>query len=228
MHEIKELEKNWKKHKRKNRWGWFKVVLIFTILSFLVIFSFNFIPKDFKFPSIPIFSSKDKNQDKDNNFTSLIVEPFYENIQYREEKVKKVEKNITKVIKKEENSLIVEEDIPILEEVEEIKPLVIIETNSNEAYRSVEKRFKQNKSVDDALFLSRVYYKKRLYKKSAYWALEANKIDDTIEETLFLFVKSKAKLKEKKEAIRILNEYIKKVDSKKAKELLEKIEKNRI
>ncbi|MDQ7086309.1 MAG: hypothetical protein Q9M36_16040 [Sulfurovum sp.] len=103
--------------------------------------------------------------------------------------------------KSETSSILV--DIPILDmennivleksTKKETVQLNIIGTSSAIAYEDVEERFNQNHDIDDALFLAKSYYKKGDYKKSAYWALETNKLDDNIEESIFIFVESKVK-----------------------------------
>ncbi|MFK5975997.1 MAG: CDC27 family protein [Sulfurovum sp.] len=116
-------------------------------------------------------------------------------------------------------------DIPVLDEKANLN---IIESTSLSAYKDVEKRFFQTHNIDDALFLATSYYKRGDYKKAQYWALESNKIDADIEESIFIFVKSKLKLDNKNEAISILVSYIKKSDSEEAKNLLYKIKNNKL
>ncbi len=126
-------------------------------------------------------------------------------------------------------------DIPILDGRQEERSnasgnvrkkihLDIIKTTNVTAYKDVEKRFKQSHDVDDSLFLARSYYKKGNYKKSEYWALETNKVDSNIEESMLIFVKSKMKLGRKNEAKNILTTYIRKSNSPEAKKLLYRIE----
>ena len=66
------------------------------------------------------------------------------------------------------------------------------------------------------------------YKKSEYWALETNKLDEDSEESLFIFVKSKVKLGRKNEAVTILTDYIKMTNSQEGKKLLYQIENNKL
>ena len=139
--------------------------------------------------------------------------------------------------KKQLNILV---DVPMLdgddnteyeEEITRDKPKVhldIIETTNVTAYKDVEKRFMQSHEIEDALFLARSYYKKGDYKKSENWALEANKLDEGSEESLFIFVKSKVKLGSKNEAVSILKGYINMTDSQEGKKLLYKIENNKL
>ena len=101
--------------------------------------------------------------------------------------------------------------------------LKIFKTTSVSAYRDVEKRFKLSHNVHDALFLARGYYHHGDYKKSEYWALQANKIDNTTEESWLIFVKSKYSLGQKSEAKHILESYMRKSDSVAARKLMKKL-----
>jgi tetratricopeptide (TPR) repeat protein len=103
-----------------------------------------------------------------------------------------------------------------------------METSSVTAYKDVEKRFSQSHDIDDALFLARSYYKKGNYKKAEHWALETNKVDPNMEESILIFVKSKIKLGRKNEAISILKSYLKRSNSQEAINLLHHIENNKI
>ncbi len=148
-----------------------------------------------------------------------------------EEKIKKIEdlapvKEIT--------------EIPLLEETtvqQSLKPiktkkkekrhkkihLKIIETSHVSAYKDVEKRFYQSHELEDSLFLARAYFNRGNYKKAEYWALQTNRINQNIEESWLIFVRSKVKLGHKNEAINILESYIKRSHSEEAKKLLIKL-----
>jgi hypothetical protein len=163
-------------------------------------------------------------------------------------KISTLEKEIVKVENKSLEALI---DIPILDddreetvkvpkqvavstkEVLNKMPKVykklhfeITESSNITAYKDVEERFYRSHDTDDSLFLAKSYYKKENYKKAEYWALQTNKENENIEESIFIFIKSKAKLGEKNEAISILNTYIKKSNSKKAQDVLDTIKSN--
>ncbi|MDQ7047449.1 MAG: hypothetical protein Q9M39_07455 [Sulfurovum sp.] len=126
-------------------------------------------------------------------------------------------------------------DIPILDGEEEdhlAKPkkaihLDIIKTANARAFKDVEKRFRSSHDTEDSLFLARTYYDKGQYEQSEFWALETNKISPNIEESMFIFVKSKMKLGRKDEARNILTGYLKKSNSPKARNLLLRIENNK-
>jgi len=117
---------------------------------------------------------------------------------------------------------------PKLLKEKEKKYLNIVKTSNVIAYEDVEERFRQTHDIDDALFLAKSYYKKAFYKKSKYWALEANKIDDNLEESLLIFVKSKVKLGKRDESISLLKKYIEKTNSEDASTLLDIIENHKL
>jgi len=95
---------------------------------------------------------------------------------------------------------------------------------SGNNYMSIMKsKFTQNKNPREAILISTAYYKAGNYVESEKWALSANNLDENIEESWFLFAKSKAKLGKDREAIKILLSYYKKTKSDKAKELITKI-----
>ena len=101
--------------------------------------------------------------------------------------------------------------------------LKIFETTSVSAYKDVERRFKLSHDIDDALFLARGYYRHGNYKKAEYWALQANKVDNTVEESWLIFIKSKYNLGQKSEAKHILESYIRKSGSVAARKLMKKL-----
>lgn len=103
------------------------------------------------------------------------------------------------------------------------KHINIIESSSVSAYKDVENRFIQSHDTDDSLFLAKSYYRKGNYKKAEYWALQTNKINNSIDESWLIYVKAKAKLKHKNEAIRILTNYAKRSNSSAAWNLLLKL-----
>ena len=103
--------------------------------------------------------------------------------------------------------------------------LNIIKSSSVSAYADVEKRFMQSYDTDDSLFLAKSYYRKKNYKKAEYWALQTNKVNNSLEESWLIYVKSKAKLGHKNEAIHILTNYAQRSNSSAAWNLLLKLKK---
>ena len=236
MYDIKPLESEWKKYRKKRQKPWYVGGFIFLILGLLVItFSGNVkidlssltaYFKTIQSNELPVIKEIKSHVLLDNALVTLETE----------KKASKTEQYITiETVEKNElkapNILV---DIPVLEKVEQPMNenvsidkkkvhINIIETSSVTAYKDVEKRFLQSHDVDDSLFLAKSYYKKGHYKEAEYWALETNKIDEYIEESVLIFVKAKAKLGHKNEAESILTNYISKTASQEAKNVLFRI-----
>ena len=85
-------------------------------------------------------------------------------------------------------------------------------------------RFYESKDPNDSLFLATSYYEQNDYAKAFYWAIETNRITEDIEDSWIIMAKSKARMGDRNEALRILKAYIAKKDSKEASNLLERME----
>jgi tetratricopeptide (TPR) repeat protein len=238
MYDIKPLEEEWKRYKRKKMRPWY--VSIFSIL-FIGILALSFLNyKDLiysKFEnneSVSITKQKpttilldkalttlevkkeiaeksitDSNAEPGTDIASTIDDPM----RYEHPNARKVSIKVTEPIKK-----------PVATEKPRKKMhLNIIETTSASAYKDVAKRFADTADTDDSLFLARTYYEQGNNKKAIYWALETNKINSNIEESWLIFAKSKARSGHKNDAIRILSSYIKRSNSYEAKALLKKL-----
>lgn len=90
---------------------------------------------------------------------------------------------------------------------------------------TIKEKFSKSKKPREALLLAKAYYADAKYKEAEHWALVANKLNNNLDESWFVFAKSKAKLGQRDEAIKILASYYKKSHSQKAKILIEKIKK---
>jgi len=228
MYEMTSLEEDWKSYKKKKRRPF---LVLFFLLSIAIVsiftvkeqkISFNtlrhYVPN---FINFNILKSKVEAQSiEESLISSNALSTLAEN------------KN-SQALQKDENILV---DIPILDmennRVIENKSsnekalLNIIGTSNVIAYEEVEKRFESSHNIEDALFLAKNYYKKGNYEKAAYWALETNKLDDDVEESIFIFVESKVKSGQVNEGLLILKRYIKQSGSDEAKKLLFRIENN--
>ena len=248
MYDIKPLEEEWKRYKKKKRKPWYAFIFSILIIAALAFSFLNY--KDV------IFSKFENNE-------SVVVEKPKPSVILLDSalttlEVKKeiIEKSIVKelIIEKStnDNSVEIETDdssddpmryehpnakkvsITVTEAIK--KPVIvekprkkmhlnIIETTSASAYRDVAKRFADTSDTDDSLFLARTYYEKGNNKKAIYWALETNKVNSNIEESWLIFAKAKARSGHKNEAISILSSYIKRSNSAEAKALLKKLKK---
>ena len=231
MYDINPLESEWKKYRKKRQKPWYIGGLIFFILALLAITFSGNVRIDLS--SLTSYFKTIKSNEPsvvkvvkskvllDNALDTLEIEKSIFTIET-------VEKKETKA----PNILV---DIPVLEEMRQAPMneniskdrkkvhINIIETSSVTAYKDVEERFLQSHDVDDSLFLAKSYYKKGHYKEAEYWALETNKIDEHIEESVLIFVKAKAKLGHENEAESILTNYISKTGSQEAKNVLFRI-----
>ena len=204
MYEMKPLEDEWIQYKRNKR-----KPLLFTLLftMIVIVLIVTFVPKKMNLDVVKKYIQKiSKTILSEDNSTNVSKE------------IVKINVDSTK------EELLV--DIPVLEEENNKTQLNIIGTSSVVAYEDVEKRFAQSHDIDDALFLANGYYKRGDYIKSAYWALETNKLDADVEESIFIFVESKIKSGQVNEGISILKKYMKQSNSEEAKKLLFRIENN--
>ncbi len=234
MYDIKPLEEEWKKYKKKKMKPWYTVIFFIFLMLLISLTFLNYKEIDFL-----KFNDKSKVEIVTDKSTTLLIDKALTTLETKKSEVTEI-KPMT-VTSYENESMEIVEDIPMLEDVKTIKEprvkiktieksrkkmhLNIIETTSVSAYKDVEKRFNQSHDTDDSLFLAKSYYRKGNYKKAEYWALQTNKVNENIEESWLIFAKSKVKLGRKNEAIRILTAYIKRSDSTQAKSLLDKIKK---
>jgi hypothetical protein len=90
------------------------------------------------------------------------------------------------------------------------------------------KKFSKSKNPREALLLAKAFYLQKDYKNSEKWAFTANKLDSSNAESWHIFAKSKLKLGQKNEALKILSTYYKKSHSLKTKALILKIKSERL
>lgn len=243
MHDIRHLESEWKKYRKKKLKLWYIAFFVLILLSSIAIFFLNSekidvsTVKGYFNGSNESVTLQDRSNntsvpEEQNNNSYLLVDSALERLE--------VEGSVIEVVdNKAKNSSDIVVDVPILDDTKESVDrelpgsrkkvhLEIIESTSARAYQDVEDRFNQSKDINDALFLANSYYNNGNYKKAEYWALQTNRLDATLEESLLLFVKSKVKLGNKNEAMAILNSYLKKTNSQDAKKLLYKIENGKL
>ncbi len=243
MYDIKRLEYDWKQYRKKKLKPWYigsvsLLVVLASVTFFIMNEKIDFsVLKSYFETSKDISSDEDRTKDildskKMNVKQSVLIDDALNTLEVKDNVIDLTDK----VVQKPLNILV---DIPVLDDAK--KPLYqempearkkmhleIIESTSVTAYKDVEKRFLESHDIDDALFLARSYYKKGDYEKAVYWALEINKLDEDMEEGLLIFVKSKANMGRKNEAISILMTYIKKSDSQEAKKLLYRIKNDKL
>ena len=244
MYDVKELEEQWKQYDRRRK----RPVIVFTILGLLVsgiifyLYSNGILNK---LVDQVILSHSTMNEVNSTVKSVALVEKniskadvlekkeFNIEVSSSEEPQEKKKFNIEvssslKEVKPYEMAQlepILEESKPLsYQNKKENLKLDIADRQDEAAYKDVERRFYETRDTADSLFLARHFYMKGEYKKAEYWALQTNKIDDTLEEAWLLFAQAKAKMGEKKKAIKALKAYIQRSDSLRAKRLLDQIQ----
>jgi len=225
MYDIKQLENEWKKYKIKKRKPlYIGILLVLFVLVAFFIFNENKI--DFSAIKKPLNYFKTSVQNVESRDKNILLNKGLLNLETKLLSTPTIDVEVV-------DNLV---DIPILDikgEDNHIESdrgnrkkmhIDIIGTSSITAYEDVEKRFLQSRDIDDALFLAKGYYKRSNYEKAVYWSFEVNKLDEDLEESIFIFVKSKVKLGQKNEGILLLKNYLKKSHSEVGKVLLYKIE----
>lgn len=102
-------------------------------------------------------------------------------------------------------------------------------TSTSADYLEIMKdKFTRSKNPRDAVLLAQTYYKQGQYAEAEQWALAANKLNNSLEESWLMFAKSKVKLGKQDEAIKILASYYKKSRSVEAKKLIGQIKTGKI
>jgi len=245
MYDIKQLEEEWKRYRKKKLKPWYiGAGILLVLMLFIIFFQSNLkinvsalkmyleTPNEIQTSENNKKSEDTPRYDRVKIKETVLIDDALENLEIKENVIEMADKVV-----KEPNNILV--DIPILDDTNEATveeetearkkiDLEIIDSTSVSGYKDVEKRFFESHDIDDALFLARSYYKNGNYEKAQYWALETNKLDEDQEESLLLFVKSKVKLGHKNEALSILTSYVKQTDSKEGKKLLYRIENDKL
>ncbi len=155
------------------------------------------------------------------------------NLQYHEQTQKKspATPNVTKQesIQKKSTPIVTHQKAQKKEEqaqqktTEDVNVIKIKKQNTYEDIDYVLKRFKKNNNPALSLFIAKKYYELGDYKQAYNYALITNKINNNIEASWIVFSKSLVKLKQKKKAIKTLQQYINHSGSNQARLLLEDI-----
>jgi len=116
-----------------------------------------------------------------------------------------------------------EEEVPNRKKKRKNLLIQISEGGGKDIATDIENRFEFAKDKSDSLFLAKYYYDKMKYAKAERWALETNKLDNTIEESWLIFAKSLAKQGKRIESLKVLRAFLGKENSAKARALMDKI-----
>ncbi len=219
MYDIQPLEDEWNKYRKKKRLPFYLAGSLFILFFGVVIFFTNY--KSI----LPLKDNKIHKKIIQNK--KILLDKALNKLEVK--KVADTTEDMNNNPMEASDVLVEPQEHPTKQKIINVPHkkihLNIIKISDNNAYKDVEKRFKNSHDIDDALFLAKNYYRKKSYKKAIYWSLEVNKIDENIEESWLIFANSKIKTGHKNEAIRILTEYLKRANSYKAKNLLGKLKK---
>lgn len=112
----------------------------------------------------------------------------------------------------------------IIELEPKAKPKIDIQISSeNNEISMLKENFNKNKNPEIALKIARRCYQDKRYSDTIKWALSANNLDSSIEESWVMFAKAKYMLKQKDDALRALEEYNKNKNKPEINELINKI-----
>jgi tetratricopeptide (TPR) repeat protein len=217
MYDVEKLEKEWLAYKRKKYTFWVVLVVLSVLFVLMIVFRAELMgltpwgEKDANSsmelnsslkPYVPtmLVEANESQEDEDS-----IKSPDSDDASQKKRKYLKIEVTESDLVEDDEQEFLEEDDDPTI--------------------KSAKANFEQFNSANDSLYLARAYYKMGEYDKAQKWALATNNIDNGVEESWFIFAKSKAKSGYKQEAIEILSAYIKKRNSAKARVLLQKIKK---
>ncbi len=241
MYDIKPLEEEWERYNKKRKRPLY--ILVFIVLSVIgagAVWKYS----DLTLLNVDKNSSSAKIQSSD-----VLIDKPISKLEVRKGKVREADIPAKENLPVTANTIVddnpmdpgdvfVDKNERIKKTVKKVSHPIVAEkprtrkkihfemhdANTPRACKEIESRFAFAPDPDDSLFLARIYYKNRSYRKAAYWALQTNKLNGDIEESWLIFARAKAKTGQKNEAISVLTQYIKKSKSVKAKKLLQKLE----
>ena len=120
--------------------------------------------------------------------------------------------------------LVKENAITVQEKPEELFVKIAHNQISDDELNSVIKRFEKQKKPALSLFIAKKYYEQGNYQEAYNYALETNKINPEIEDSILIFCQSLVKLGNKEKAVATLQAYLQKSYSVQASILLNEIQ----
>jgi len=215
MYDVDKIEKEWYRYRRKKI---FKAVGITTVV--LSIISFVILS-----PNLGISFGDSNSTVIATNITKAKIIDEPKRVNRLETQVPSLEPKANIENRKVGQMVFQSSEDSIKKEPRKRKKLHIEVTSRDgkSIAKDIESRFKFAKDKDDALFLAKYYYDKNMYSKSEIWALEANKIDNNMDNSWIIFAKSLAKQGKRAESLKVLQSYYDKSSSINAKKLMDKI-----
>ncbi|MCF6330204.1 MAG: hypothetical protein L3I99_01490 [Sulfurimonas sp.] len=239
MHNIYELEKQWRNYKTRKY-----LPHVGAVITTLFLLAYVFItittPKKKEVQNVlkeksteylAIEEKKPKEIIKEkvsNENKTLTLNPsfdFIKNLQSNSITTYKPKAEKIQSYQAQDSSSIEENtEIIYIEELDEkIATISLVKQETTDDINHVIKRFEKNNNPALGLFIAKRYYKLKDYQKSYRYAFLTNDIDADIEEAWMIFSKSLVKLGKKEIAIKALLKYIQQSNSNNAKILLENI-----
>ncbi len=248
--EIKELEKEWLKYKIKKHSK--KAVFTLSIVG-LTASGYYFYQSGKISSNLSLIKEKFAQKVTNSNTTDKTEKKAEKKVTKKEQKIKKEEKpllaldtkfleNIEKRLEKEakeKKHLFAkpkkeiafkksEKKFSITKEEKEEKKKIKIVSKQINTLTFLKKKFEATKEIKYALMVASYYYEKKDYKNALKWAIKANEIDSSNEESWIIFAKSKLKLGRKKEAINALKLYLKNRNSQNVLNVLQQIKRGHL
>ena len=232
MIDIIRLEKRWYRYKIKKLLP--KIVIFIAIISSLVLALFfisstpkkNSITQKEQSKSLTIKKIQTKKVQKQPLIKIQKKEPKKEKTKQQQTLLKPSLDFLTTLEKEEKNKVVsvaLKKKKVLPQKKEKKSNVKIVINNSKNDIDDVIQRFNSTNNPALSLFIAQKYYEQKKYKKAYNYALRTNKIDNNIEESWIIFIKSLVKLHKKKMALDILQRYIDNSKSQKAQQLLVKI-----
>ncbi len=200
MYDVDKLEKIWIKYNRKRLLTPFLILIFLLLITFVLLYIF--------------FGHRNEGTHKTTILKNKITLDTNNSKMKSPNKVRKIIfDNATVGLKKHSSQR---------HSSGKLK-MVITDRKKGDIVSDIKSRFKYSHDKKDSLFLAKYYYDKKKYKDSEKWALETNKIDNTLEGSWLIFAKSLAKQGERVKALKVLDAYYKKTSSRNARTLIGKI-----
>lgn len=251
VYEIIELEKKWerynaKKKSVKNK----KYIIISSILALVLIAliatifisnkkEIKAIPNNNKVVKKDIEELKEKARQAklklaDTKKTEILETNKSENLPTSNEKKDEIEVGVLNFsdIEPKKRTATYEPPKPIqidFDEPKEVKStqnkgkILIKSSEVKLSIDDLKDKFEKTQDLSYALEISKEYFNKKQYQNAIKWALVVNNLDTDNEESWIIFAKSKYRINQKQDAIKVLEVYNKSKQSKAIDELLEQI-----
>jgi tetratricopeptide (TPR) repeat protein len=219
MGEIEELEKKWRRYKIKKFLSWIVYLGGVVVILLVAPIAYNSINS--------YLEQLEKKENKTPTTQPEVIAPK-EPVAKKDipvpEEVASIKPEKKKHVRPKLNIIVSNEPINGDDPSISANGIEFDKTVDNDTLaRTIEARFQDTKDYDDAMFLAKYYYAKGSYKKAENWAMQANSIDSSKEESWIIFAKSKAKQGRRADALRVLQAYFDRTGSMRVKNLIDKI-----